>query len=94
MLAPSACSLPHTEYDLLYDPEDGSNMFAQNVGLVSPGVDGVISTKYTISLSIIKVCVLSSASELLGLWTLFIVRYSRNQKTRRFGNWICFRSQS
>jgi hypothetical protein len=25
--------------------------------------------------------------------TFSIVRYSREQKTRRFGNWICFRPQ-
>jgi hypothetical protein len=31
--------------------------------------------------------------ELLGFWTLSIVQYSRNQKTQRFGNWICFRPQ-
>jgi hypothetical protein len=30
---------------------------------------------------------------LLGFWTLSIVRYSRKYKTRRFGNWICFRLQ-
>jgi hypothetical protein len=32
-------------------------------------------------------------SELLGFCTFSIVRYSRNYKTRRFGNWICFRLQ-
>jgi hypothetical protein len=32
-------------------------------------------------------------SELLGFWTLSIVRYSRNYKTQRFGNWLCFRLQ-
>jgi hypothetical protein len=26
--------------------------------------------------------------ELLGFWTLPIVRYSRNYKTQRFGNWM------
>jgi hypothetical protein len=26
-------------------------------------------------------------------WTLFIVRYSKNQRTQRFGNWICFHLQ-
>jgi hypothetical protein len=26
-------------------------------------------------------------------WTWSIVRYSRNQKAQRFGNWICFRPQ-
>jgi hypothetical protein len=31
-----------------------------------------------------------SHSELLGFWTFSIVQYSRNYKTRRFGNWICF----
>jgi hypothetical protein len=29
----------------------------------------------------------------LGFWTLSIVRYSRNSKTQRFGNGICFRPQ-
>jgi hypothetical protein len=26
----------------------------------------------------------------MGFWTLSIVLYSRKQKIRRFGNWICF----
>jgi hypothetical protein len=26
-------------------------------------------------------------------WTFFILRYSRNQKTQCFRNWICFRPQ-
>jgi hypothetical protein len=30
-------------------------------------------------------------SKLLGFWTLSIVLYTRNYKTQRFGNWICFR---
>jgi hypothetical protein len=34
-----------------------------------------------------------TCSELLGFWTYSIVRYSRNYKIRRFGNWICFRPQ-
>jgi hypothetical protein len=33
------------------------------------------------------------SSELLGSWTLPIVRFSRSQKKQRFGNWICFRPQ-
>jgi hypothetical protein len=33
-------------------------------------------------------------SELLGFWAFSIVRYSGKQKTRRVGNWICFRSQA
>jgi hypothetical protein len=33
------------------------------------------------------------ATELLGSWTLSIVRYSRNQKTQCFGSWILFRPQ-
>jgi hypothetical protein len=32
-------------------------------------------------------------SELLGFWTLSIVQYSRNYKTERFRNWICFHPQ-
>jgi hypothetical protein len=32
-------------------------------------------------------------SELLGFWTLSIVRYSKNLRTQRFGNRICFRPQ-
>jgi hypothetical protein len=32
-------------------------------------------------------------SELLGFWTLSIVRNSIYKETRRFGNWICFRPQ-
>jgi hypothetical protein len=32
-------------------------------------------------------------TELLGFWTLSIVRYFRNYKTQRFGNWTCFRPQ-
>jgi hypothetical protein len=33
-------------------------------------------------------------SELLGVSTLSIVRYSKKKiKTQRFGNWICFRPQ-
>jgi hypothetical protein len=28
-----------------------------------------------------------------GFWTFSIVLYSRKYKTRRFGNWICFRPQ-
>jgi hypothetical protein len=32
-------------------------------------------------------------SELLCSWTLFIARYSRNYKTQRFENFICFRPQ-
>jgi hypothetical protein len=31
--------------------------------------------------------------ELLGFWTLSIVRNSKYQKTQRFGNYICFRPQ-
>jgi hypothetical protein len=33
-------------------------------------------------------------SLLLSFWTLSIVRISTNQKTQRFGNWICFRLQA
>jgi hypothetical protein len=35
------------------------------------------------------------ASELLGVWTFFPPSSGilRDQKTRRFGNWICFRPQ-
>jgi hypothetical protein len=33
------------------------------------------------------------SSELLGFWTFSIVQYSREQKTRRFGNSICFHPQ-
>jgi hypothetical protein len=29
-------------------------------------------------------------SELLDFWTLSIIWYSGNEKTQRFGNWICF----
>jgi hypothetical protein len=29
-------------------------------------------------------------SELLSFWTLSIVRNSKDKKTQRFGNWICF----
>jgi hypothetical protein len=29
----------------------------------------------------------------LVIWTLSIVRYSRNQKPQRVGKWICFRPQ-
>jgi hypothetical protein len=29
-------------------------------------------------------------SLLLSFWTFSIVRISTNQKTQRFGNWICF----
>jgi hypothetical protein len=32
-------------------------------------------------------------SELLGFWTLSIVRNSKYQKSQRFGNWIWFRPQ-
>jgi hypothetical protein len=32
-------------------------------------------------------------SESLGFWTLSIVRNSKYQKTKRFGNWICYRPQ-
>jgi hypothetical protein len=32
-------------------------------------------------------------TELLGFWTFSIVRYSKDQETRRFGNRICFRLQ-
>jgi hypothetical protein len=32
-------------------------------------------------------------TELLGIWTFSNVRCCRKQKTRRFGNWICFRPQ-
>jgi hypothetical protein len=32
-------------------------------------------------------------SELLTFWAFSIVRYSSKQKTRRFGNWNCFRPQ-
>jgi hypothetical protein len=32
-------------------------------------------------------------TELLGSWTSSIVWYSREQKTRRFGNWSCFHTQ-
>jgi hypothetical protein len=31
-------------------------------------------------------------SLLLSFWALSIVRISTNQKTQRFGNWICFRN--
>jgi hypothetical protein len=33
------------------------------------------------------------ALEVLGFWASPIVRYSRNQKTRCFRNWICFHPQ-
>jgi hypothetical protein len=32
-------------------------------------------------------------SQLLGVWALSIVRYSKNWRTQRFGNWNCFRPQ-
>jgi hypothetical protein len=32
-------------------------------------------------------------AELLDLLTFSIVQYTREMKTRRFGNWICFRPQ-
>jgi hypothetical protein len=32
-------------------------------------------------------------SELLGFWTLSIVRNSKYYKTQHFGNWICLRPQ-
>jgi hypothetical protein len=32
-------------------------------------------------------------TQLLGFWTFSIVRYSGEQKTRCFGNWISFRPQ-
>jgi PhoPQ-activated pathogenicity-related protein len=32
-------------------------------------------------------------SELLGFWILFILWYSKNQRTQRFRNWTCFRPQ-
>jgi hypothetical protein len=38
-------------------------------------------------------CKSSLSSELLGSWTSFIVRYSINLKTQRFGNLICFHHQ-
>jgi hypothetical protein len=44
-----------------------------------------------VAISLIKVIIWNK--ELLGSWTLSIVWYSINQKTRRFGNWICFRPQ-
>jgi hypothetical protein len=34
-----------------------------------------------------------NTQELVSFWTFSIVRYSRNQKTKRFGDWICFRPQ-
>jgi hypothetical protein len=34
---------------------------------------------------------ITAFSLLLSFWTLSIVRISTNQKTQRFGNWICFR---
>jgi hypothetical protein len=33
------------------------------------------------------------SSESLGFFTFSVVQYSRDNKTRRFGNWICFRPQ-
>jgi hypothetical protein len=38
--------------------------------------------------------VYSQGSEFVGLWTSPIVEYSTNKRTRRFGNWICFRPQA
>jgi hypothetical protein len=32
-------------------------------------------------------------SELLGLWTSYIVPYSNEHQTQNFRNWICFRPQ-
>jgi hypothetical protein len=32
-------------------------------------------------------------TKLLAFWTLSIVLYFREEKTRRFGNWFCFRPQ-
>jgi hypothetical protein len=32
-------------------------------------------------------------SELLGFWTLSIVRYSKNYRIQRFANWIYFHHQ-
>jgi hypothetical protein len=37
---------------------------------------------------------IGSNSELMGFWTLPIVRNSKYKKTQRFGNWICFRPQA
>jgi hypothetical protein len=37
-----------------------------------------------------RCCGLNSCAELLGVWTFSIVRYSTEEKTRRFGNCICF----
>jgi hypothetical protein len=34
-----------------------------------------------------------SNSELLFFWTLPTVRYSKNKRIQRFGNWICFHPQ-
>jgi hypothetical protein len=32
--------------------------------------------------------------ELLGSWILSIMRYSKKKlENKRFGNWVCFRSQ-
>jgi hypothetical protein len=42
---------------------------------------------------ILKKITKQNNSELLSFWTFSIVLYSRNEKTRRFGNWICFRPQ-
>jgi hypothetical protein len=36
-------------------------------------------------------CITHRITGFFGLFT--IVRYSRDKKTRRFGNWICFRPQ-
>jgi hypothetical protein len=40
-----------------------------------------------------EIYLLAYFSESLGLWTWSIVRDSKQLKTRRFGNWICFRLQ-
>jgi hypothetical protein len=65
--------------------EDSGSTFLLNFGglLKIPG----LSSQRTIFFKKIRI------TQLLGFWILSIVRYSRNEKTQRFGNCICFRPQ-
>jgi hypothetical protein len=73
---------------LHFDPEHGGSTSLRNVYEVSLPHSHCANPMHTF-----RTYILSVSSDLLGFWTVCIVRYSRNLRTQRFGNWICFRPQ-
>jgi hypothetical protein len=56
-------------------------------------ISGYLTTLVQVNMIYNVEWVIRQDTELLGFWAFSIVRNSREYKTRRFGNWICFRPQ-